>query len=165
MVSTSTTENPEDIESITDILDDELDDELDDDLDDDLDDSNTLNDIEETTIESDNENNSEDEENDDSESEIQTTNGNELKEEDYIDNTEYIESSNETRLVRSGVETVDFRLRRYSFPQTDGTNTEVSVYLLTDLKDDIIELNKTHRLGEKITSLSLDYPVYTIIKM
>jgi hypothetical protein len=162
----STTENPEDIENITDILDDELDEDLDDDLDDELHEDNNLNDIEETVIESDTDNNSEGEDDeDDSELDIDSTYVNELKEESYVDNTEYIESGDETRLVRTDVETVDFRLQRYSFPEKVGTSTEVCVYLLTDLKDNIIELNKTHRLGEKISSLSLDYPVYTIIKM
>ena len=159
----------ENIESITDILDDELDDPLEDDID--MDDiksvtsetSQTFDDIEEKVV-SDDEDEDEDEKTDEQiedEEVIKVVDTNELKEESYV------ETKQDKSLLYH--ETTTLSLQLVTIPEhlrvDVESNKEGKVYLLTDSKIDEIVLDETHRLGDKIVGLSLNHPVYNIISM
>ena len=163
--------NKENIDSITDILDDELDEQLEDDID--MDDiqsitsetNPTFDDIEEKVVsDSDSEIEEEDEKQDEQsedEGDIEVADTTELKEETYV------ESKQDKSLLYHETSTISLQL--VTIPEhlrvDVGSNKEDKVYLLTDSKIDEIVLEETHRLGDKVVGLSLNYPVYNLINI
>ena len=161
--------NKENIDSITDILDDELDEQLEDDID--MDDiqsitsetNPTFDDIEEKVV-SDSEIEEEDEKQDEQsedEGDIEVADTTELKEETYV------ESKQDKSLLYHETSTISLQL--VTIPEhlrvDVGSNKEDKVYLLTDSKIDEIVLEETHRLGNKVVGLPLNYPVYNLINI